>query len=460
MPPKQKPMTNDEKTNITPLPQKEEISTVSVVTLGCKVNQCDEASMIVELKRAGFRPLPFPSHADTYIINTCTVTAFADFQSRQLVRRALRINPQARVIVTGCLAQTQPGMPAAIEGVTVVAGNDHKHQIADLLSRPADDFPLVLAGDIFRQKNFPPLPVAGLTGRTRAFFKIQDGCDAFCTYCIVPYARGRSRSLPVAGVHDGVHRFAGEAFREIVLTGIHLGSYGQDLEPPTDLAGLVEGLLPQYRDVRFRLSSIEPLEITDDLLALFGRHENLCPHLHIPLQSGDDTILEKMKRGYDRAFFRSLTGRVVQSVPDIAIGADVMVGFPGEGEKEFTKTLSLLEELPLAYLHVFPYSERPGTAAMEMPGHVPDKIKKDRAKILRTLGAKKREAFSRKFLGRTVPVLVEGSPDKNTGLSKGFSHNYLPVLIGGGKACRANTLVHVKIGDYRRGRLTGEVVYG
>ena len=452
-------MMNDGLDNISQSKGRE-ITSFSVVTLGCKVNQCDGASMSLELENAGFRPVAFPSFADAYIINTCTVTAFADFQGRQLVRRAFRINPHARVIVTGCLAQTQPQVPAALGGVAVVAGNDHKHLIAQLLSRPAGDFPLVLAGDIFEQKNFPHLPAAGITGRTRAFFKIQDGCDDFCSYCIVPYARGKSRSLPVAGVCDGVRHFVRQGCSEIVLTGIHLGNYGQDLVPPTGLAGLLETLLSQNNNVRFRLSSIEPLEVTDDLLALFGRHENLCPHLHIPLQSGDDTILKKMKRSYDRDFFRSLINRVSLGVPDIAIGADVMVGFPGEGEKEFAQTLSLLEELPLAYLHVFPYSERPGTAAFGLPRKVPDKIKKERAAMLRTLGAGKREAFLQKFLGRTLPVLVEGSSGKNNGPAKGFSHNYLPVVLGRDTAGRANTIVRVKITAYHHGRLTGEVVYG
>lgn len=452
-------MMNDGLDNISQSKGRE-ITSFSVVTLGCKVNQCDGASMSLELENAGFRPVAFPSFADAYIINTCTVTAFADFQGRQLVRRAFRINPHARVIVTGCLAQTQPQVPAALGGVAVVAGNDHKHLIAQLLSRPAGDFPLVLAGDIFEQKNFPHLPAAGITGRTRAFFKIQDGCDAFCSYCIVPYARGKSRSLPVADVSAGAHRFAGQGCKEIVLTGIHLGNYGHDLSPPVELARMLENLLPQNRQVRFRLSSIEPLEVTDAVLSLFDRHDNLCPHLHIPLQSGDDHILKKMKRGYDRNFYQSLINRVVREIPDIAIGVDVMVGFPGEGEGEFFRTLSLLEELPVAYLHVFPYSERPQTAALEMTPKVADKTKKERAATLRALGAKKREAFSRKFLGRMLPVLVEGSPDKKTGLPRGFSHNYLPVILTQGADCQTNTVVHAKIDGVCDGRLTGEVVYG
>lgn len=453
-------MMDNNKENTIPGRATGKIRSVSLVTLGCKVNHCDSASVAMELRRAGFNLAAFPSCADAYVINTCTVTAFTDFQARQLVRRALRANPHARVIVTGCLAQTQPQMLADIPGVSAVLGNDHKHLIAALLSRPVNDFPLVLAGDIFRQKNFPPLPAARLAGRTRAFFKIQDGCDAFCSYCIVPYARGKSRSLPVADVFAGAHRFAGQGCKEIVLTGIHLGNYGHDLSPPAELARMLENLLPQNRQVRFRLSSIEPLEVTDAVLSLFDRHDNLCPHLHIPLQSGDDHILKKMKRGYDRNFYQSLINRVVRQIPDIAIGVDVMVGFPDEGEGEFFRTLSLLEELPVAYLHVFPYSERPQTAALEMMPKVADKTKKERAATLRALGAKKREAFSRKFLGRVLPVLVEGSPDKKTGLPRGFSHNYLPVILTQGADCQANTVVYAKIDGGRDGHLTGEVVYG
>lgn len=431
---------------------------VGLTTLGCKVNQCDSAALAENLQSAGFSLVPFNAFADAYVINTCTVTASADFQARQLIRRALKKNPLARVIVTGCYAQTQPRMLADIEGVTHVVGNDRKHKIAELLGQPVPDSPRILAGDIFLQTRFPSAPASKLTGRTRAFFKIQDGCDAYCSYCIVPFARGPSRSLPLPGVLDGARNFIAQGFREIVLTGIHLGDYGRDLKPATSLTCALEGLLSQNPTTRFRLSSIEPNEISDELLALPEHYQNLCPHLHIPLQSGDDGILKRMKRRYDTAFYRDLLDRVTRTWADVAIGIDVLAGFPGEGEKEFRHTLELLEKLPAAYLHVFPYSERPGTASVELQPKVPAMVKKERAIALRALGAKKREAFARRSLGKILPVLVEQARDKNTGLARGFSHNYLPVLLDKSPASLVNTVVNVRIEQIRDGKLTGRVL--
>ncbi|NLA40374.1 MAG: tRNA (N(6)-L-threonylcarbamoyladenosine(37)-C(2))-methylthiotransferase MtaB [Smithella sp.] len=431
---------------------------VGLTTLGCKVNQCDSAALAEDLQSAGFSLTPFNTFADAYVINTCTVTAFADFQARQLIRRALKKNPLARVIVTGCYAQTQPRTLAALEGVSFVAGNDRKHKIADLLGRPAPDSPQILVGDIFLQTRFPSAPASKLTGRTRAFFKIQDGCDACCSYCIVPFARGRSRSLPLPDVLDGARNFVNQGFREIVLTGIHLGDYGRDLKPETSLICALESLLSGHPETRFRLSSIEPNEISDELLALPGHYRNLCPHLHIPLQSGDDGVLKRMKRRYDADFYSDLLDRVSRTWDDVAIGIDVLVGFPGEGEKEFRRTAELLEKLPAAYLHVFPYSERPGTASVELQPKVPATIRKERAAVLRALGAKKREAFARRFLGKNLPVLVEQARDKNTGLARGLSHNYLPVLLDKSPASLVNKFVNVRIEQIRDGKLTGRVL--
>ena len=432
---------------------------IGLTTLGCKVNQCDAAALSKILQDCQHIIVPFNSIADVYIINTCTVTAFADFQARQLIRRATRTNPGARIIVTGCYAQTQAEALAGIDGVTLVAGNDQKHRIADLLTCPVSEAQKIVAGDIFRHTEFLSAPVSRLMDRTRAFLKIQDGCDSFCTYCIVPYARGKSRSLPHQSVLDGVRDFIEQGCREIVLTGIHLGYYGQDLFPRIDLTRLLEPILSDNPDVRFRLSSIEPNEISSALLGLFGQYKNLCPHLHIPLQSGDDAILQMMKRQYDAAFFRSLISKVAAASPDIAIGMDVMVGFPGEGETQFDQTRKLLSDLPVAYLHVFPYSERPGTAATAFHPKVPEKIKKERAAILRELGAKKREAFSLRFLGQTLPVLVERTKDKKTGLAKGFSHNYLPVILDKQPASLVNTIVRARAEQYQDGKLTGRVIH-
>ncbi|MBP7231185.1 MAG: tRNA (N(6)-L-threonylcarbamoyladenosine(37)-C(2))-methylthiotransferase MtaB [Syntrophaceae bacterium] len=429
---------------------------VALTTLGCKVNQCDSAAMADQLKAADFELIPFSAPADAYIINTCTVTAIADFQARQLIRRAFRQNPSACIVVTGCYAQTQSSSLAGMEGVTLVVDNEQKYQISKILY------------DIMNIESSPRTQKAvwkeqlistpsRLSGRTRAFFKVQDGCNAFCSYCIVPFARGRSRSLPASRLLEGIHQFVAQDYREIVLTGIHLGDYGRDLQPRTNLAKTLALFLPKYADVRFRLSSIEPKEITEELLELFLLYDNLCPHLHIPLQSGDDTILRAMKRGYDGSFYRMLIEKAVKSIAHIAVGVDVMTGFPGEGEQEFHNTMELLTNLPIAYLHVFPYSERPGTEALNLHPKVSEKVKKERATILRELGKRKKETFSRRFLGQILPVLVEHSKDKKTGLWKGISHNYLSVLLQQASCASVNQLVNVRIEQYQENRLRGNV---
>jgi len=429
-------------------------------TLGCKVNQCDTTALAGDFEKRGCRIVPFGKPADIYIINTCTVTAYADAQARQLIRKAKRANPSARIIVTGCLAQTRPEEVAAVDGVSLIVGNDQKHQLFDLLklnetpekAAPRDDGP--------HKTPFLSAPAATHSGRTRAFFKIQDGCDAFCTYCIVPYARGRSRSLPAGEVLRGAQACVDLGFREIVLTGIHLGHYGHDLSSNPNLTALLEKLLTLHPAIRFRLSSIEPNEISQELIALFGRHANLCPHLHIPMQSGDACVLKRMNRTYSPAQYRRAVEDAVSAVPDIAIGADVMVGFPGESDQAFDRTVSLLFDLPVAYLHVFPYSERPKTEAASLEPKVPEKIKKERAAILRRLSDQKREAFSRRFIGRTLSVLVEQTRDKKTGLARGFSLNYLPVVLDDVKILQGNQVVDVRAQHYESGKLYGRLQHG
>ncbi len=433
---------------------------VGLATLGCKVNQCETAALAEALREKGFLSVSFNSFADIYIINTCTVTAFSDFQSRQLIRRAKRANPRAKIIVTGCYAQIASAVIAAIDGVSMVVGNSQKNIIPELLQNENNYSHFVLVDDIFLQRYFCNMPLSEFSGRTRAFLKIQDGCNSFCSYCIVPFARGKSRSLPPDNLLAAVTKFAEKGYREIVLTGIHLGAYGYDLNPPANLTNILTQMLHSRLEVRFRLSSIEPHEITDDLLHLFIKKDNLCPHLHIPLQSGDDKILGLMKRDYDVAFYRKQIEKITASIKDISIGVDVMVGFPGEGDVEFNNTLCLLQDLPVAYFHIFPYSERPGTAAEKLYPKVPEKIKKERAAILRDLGAKKREKFTSRFLGEKLVVLVEITKDNKTGLMKGFSQNYLPVLLQTNEFSCANRIVTVCANKLENGKLYGKIVSG
>jgi len=433
---------------------------VGLTTLGCKVNQYELAALAEDLQQKDYFLVPFNSFADVYIINTCTVTAFSDFQARQLIRRAHRANPQAKIIVTGCYAQIAAANIATIEGVTLVVGNDQKNTIPELLQSDSTETCRILAGDIFQQKEFRSMPLSRFIGRTRAFLKIQDGCNSFCSYCIVPFARGKSRSMPEHEVLNAVANFSGQGYREIVITGIHLGAYGHDLNPPANLADMIHQIIDQTVNIRIRLSSIEPGEITDDLLHLFNKKDIICPHLHIPLQSGNDKILKLMKRDYDAAFYRKLIEKIAATVNDVAIGVDVMVGFPAEGEEEFNSTLGLLQDLPVAYLHVFPYSERPQTLAQKIQPKVTESVKKQRAAILRSLGAKKREEFTLRFLGKDLQVLVEKIKDKKTGLMKGFSQNYLPVLIDKSDSSALNKVVIVQTQDIRDGKLYGKIVHG
>jgi threonylcarbamoyladenosine tRNA methylthiotransferase MtaB len=430
---------------------------VAVATLGCKVNQCESAGLTEALAARGMTPVPFAGEADCYIINTCTVTGRTDYQSRQLIRRAIRNNPAAKVLVTGCYAQRAPEEIARIPGVSIVAGNAEKEGIPALLDALAPAGPRLLVGDIGEQRDISRLGATRFPGHTRAFLKIQDGCGGACSYCIVPRTRGPSRSLPPAEVRGRIARIAGEGYREVVLTGIHLGAYGRDLRPATTLTALLNGLATEAPVERLRLSSIEPREITDELIALFAGDRLLCRHLHIPLQSGDDRILAAMNRDYDGAFFRALVARILRAVPDMAVGIDVLAGFPGETEAAFLNTLRLLTEIPAAYLHVFPFSRRPGTPAALMAGQVPEEVKSGRAARLRAIGAKKREAFAARFIGRPTDVLLETRRDRATGFRLGLSDHYLSVAVR--DAGDANRIVRVLPESFADGRLLAEVIH-
>jgi threonylcarbamoyladenosine tRNA methylthiotransferase MtaB len=425
--------------------------------LGCKVNQCESAALIEDLQNNDFSLVPFHAVADVYIINTCTVTAFSDFQARQLIRRAHRTNPQARILVTGCYAQIASDDIAAMEGVSFVVGNDRKNRITGLLRTENTATARIFTNDISRQTEFFGMPLTRFPGRTRAFLKIQDGCNSFCSYCIVPFARGKSRSMEAPEVLQAAANLVGGGYREIVLTGIHLGTYGHDLSPATNLTDLLPAMINHRWNTRIRLSSIEPREITTDLLNLFSNDDLLCPHLHIPLQSGDDKILDSMKRDYSSRFYRHLIENICAQIGNIAIGADVMVGFPDEGEKEFKNTFDLLNDLPVAYLHVFPYSERPGTLAHKIGPKVPETIKKERSLVLRDLSAQKHQKYASQFLGKNLQVLVEKTKDKKTGLMKGFSQNYLPFLLSGNISA-INKIVTARAEKYQDGKLYGKII--
>ena len=429
---------------------------IAITTLGCKVNQFESAAFASAFAERGCTLVPFHSEAEVYVINTCTVTSRAGQQSRQLVRRALQ-HPGARVVVTGCYAQMAPETVLDMaEQPVVIVGNGNKHLLVDAaLSERQSDL-VMLMGQIRRKTEILDLPGRRFPGRTRAWLRIQDGCDNFCSYCIVPFTRGRSRSLPLAGVLRQAGVFAAEGYRELVVTGINVGKYGLDLAEGETIYSLLDRLCAEFPDIRLRLSSIEPTEVNDRLLDIARGRANFMPHFHIPLQSGDDQVLTRMNRRYGRTVFAAMIRRVHAALPDAAIGCDVLAGFPGETDQEADNTLQLLTDLPVSYLHVFPYSRRPGTLAAANPHQLPGPVKEARVSRLRTLDTAKRLAFQERQQGRVHRVLVERR-DRKSGLLQGFSENYLPLRFPGGPD-RLHRVVPVRFDEVRDGQPFGCIV--
>jgi threonylcarbamoyladenosine tRNA methylthiotransferase MtaB len=429
----------------------------NITTLGCKVNQAESEAIAQELLDSEWSATTDCAGAEVCIVNTCTVTQKASMQSRQAVRQAIRANPGARIVVTGCYAQTAPQELDEIDGVDYVVGHDKKLSISRLLDTKengAGNMGVSSFRDIRRERQFQLMTTATSASRTRPFLKIQDGCDAFCTYCIVPFARGRSRSMPVENVLQSIEELAGAGFLEIVLTGIHLGAYGRDLQPANNLAGLMNRIENQKAIPRIRISSLEPFELTPEVIRQAADSDIFCRHFHIPLQSGDDGILKKMGRPYTSQEFDALINRIHRLMPDAAIGVDTLIGFPGESQAAFNNTYRLIEELPVSYLHVFPFSSRPGTPAAKMPDKIDPPALKSRSAKMRELGRQKRLQFYGRFLGKSVAVLIETKRDGSTGLLKGISSNYLPVLLDGPDELQ-NKIVEAKIEKLEEGRLYG-----
>jgi len=408
--------------------------TVAFATLGCKLNQYDTTEVQALLEAEGFRTVPFETPAQVYVINTCTVTARADYSDRQTIRRAVARNPDAVVVVTGCYAQTNPDAVASIPGVDVVLGTQDRQALPGLLHQARKRVrPLVQVSDVFQARTLPVIPVRHVApGHTRAFVKVQDGCQHRCSFCIVPFARGGSRSQAVEAVVDQVEALVSAGHVEVVLTGVDLGHYGWDLQPRTTLAALVKRLL----DVRalgwLRLSSVLPAYFTEELIELIVGDRRICRHLHIPLQSGADRVLRAMRRPYIVRMYRTLVERLASAIPDLGLGADVIAGFPGETDADFEATAALVEALPFSYLHVFSYSDRRGTeAARGTAPRVASVTIRQRTTRLRSLGASKQAAFRRAQLGRELPVLVLERREREAGRLVGLTDNYLELAFAG-----------------------------
>jgi threonylcarbamoyladenosine tRNA methylthiotransferase MtaB len=424
---------------------------VSFWTLGCRLNQHDTAAMRGDLARAGYAAVRPGEEPDVVVVNTCTVTARADQEARQLIRRLAREHPRARLVVTGCYAQRAPAEVAALPGVTRVLGTAERDRITAELGSPAG---IAVAPARARRELPEAAPVA--FGRTRALLKVQDGCDSFCAYCIVPYVRGRSRSLPIPAALDQARRLLGAGFHELVVTGADLGAYGRDLdgEKGGHLPRLVEALLELSGAHRVRLSSIEPHKVDPALVSLLGAQPRLCRHLHLPLQSGSASVLRAMRRPYTPRDYVDLIERIAAR-GTVAIGSDVIVGFPGEEERHFEETLRLIERLPLTYLHVFRYSPRPGTRAAEAPsGALPSAAAaRERSERLRSLGVAKQRAFLRDLVGSELDAVLE-RPDR-TGVAHAMTDVYAPVRLSGQPAMRGRFRVRVE--SLENGVLAGAV---
>ncbi len=431
--------------------------TFKIITLGCRVNQYESAYLNEALVNAGLRRAVKGERADISVINTCIVTQRASHQSRQAIRKAIRENPEGMVAAVGCYAQVFPDELTRIQGIGMIAGNRAKGELPGLLINAAQS-----GQKTFVLKDFDPkmefefLGIKKFPGRTRANLKIQDGCQSFCTYCIVPFARGPYRSLPPSKVLTMVGSLADEGYREVVFTGIHLGKYGTDLEGGVNLNGLLRSLGREGFPVRIRLSSLHPDEIDEELVDMAASEKWLCRHFHISLQSGDDGILKKMNRKYTIHEFSKLVETIYDRAPLAALGIDIISGFPGEDKSAHENTCSLINDLPVSYLHVFPFSARPGTGAASLSGQMdPGEIKK-RAAELRCLGQTKREAFHHGCLNKNFLVLAERWYSKEKNIFQGTSDNYLPVVFPSDKDVKGR-LVSVNMKRVEKGKVTGRV---
>jgi threonylcarbamoyladenosine tRNA methylthiotransferase MtaB len=478
------------------------MATFFIEQFGCRATQADAAAIERQLLERGYAATPDANCADVVVVNTCTVTAAADLRARQVIHAIHRENPGARIVVTGCYAQRAPEELARLGGVSWVVGNSHKPEIPRLIGEmtplppqgPGAGFvplatlargkPLaatargipaasiaekspalgrgpakILTGNILDERELFFAPIeGGESGHTRPVLKIQDGCDSRCSFCVIPQVRGRSRSLAPDRVLEEIRKLAASGAREIVLSGIDLGSYGRDLKPRAELGELLRRIVDETPIERLRVSSIEPMEVTEDLIALFAASERLARHFHMPLQSGSDRILAAMRRWYRAEHYARRAALVRGWLPDAAIGADVIAGFPGETEEDYRATLRLIERLPLTYLHVFSFSARPGTPAAEMQDHVPDAVTRRRARELRALGEEKKSAFRRAQAGSLLRVLTLHGDGQDFGgpWTQALSGNYVQVRVAG--RWPANQFLNVQAAGERDGHLTGKAL--
>ena len=434
---------------------------IAFYTLGCKVNQSDTASMEGIFRRAGYEVVDFGSPADVYLINTCVVTNTGQRKSRQIINRAVRHNPLSLIVVTGCYPQTAPEEVRAIAGVDVIIGNQERARIVELVEQALENKHTEILDNVQKMTvdtKFEELGVGTETDKTRAFLKIQEGCNQYCTYCIIPYARGPLRSRSLESIRSEVAKLVEAGYKEVVLIGIHLGCYGKELAKEgkhITLYDAVQAVLSVEGMCRVRLGSLESVEVEPRLLELMANEPRLCKHLHLPLQSGCDKILQAMHRPYDTARFTQLLQQIRAQVPDVAITTDIIVGFPGETEEDFATTLAFAEKCGFAKMHIFPYSKRKGTPAEKMPNQVDEAVKGERAARLAAVDEKLHQAMLKQMVGKTEEVLFEQPVDAVH--MEGLCGPYLRVVVPGTSEL-ANTIAQVKITGIVDDWLTGEIV--
>ncbi len=430
------------------------VSTFYVENFGCRATQADGAGIERDLLESGHQRALTPTDATLVVLNTCTVTASADQDVRSAIRRVHRANPDARILVTGCYAQRAPQELAAIPGVDWVVGNSHKAQVAEIVSAPVPQAsagfvpvehlaPQILVGDIFAHTELRAAPVFAGAGydKTRPNLKVQDGCDNRCSFCIIPFVRGQSRSLALDEVVRQIEALVEAGYREVVISGINLGRWGRDFDRPRRFEDLVRAILDRTALEKLRLSSIEPMDWSDELIEMVASCRRIARHVHAPLQSGSDRILRRMHRKYRPWHYEERIRRVRERIPEAAIGADVMVGFPGETDADFEQSRRFIESLPFTYLHVFTYSSRPGTPTASMPGQVPGPVARERNRVLRELAAEKNRAFRESFVGRELPAITLDV--RSCDSTEALTDNYLKLELHGQHA--PNQWLHAKI---------------
>ena len=430
---------------------------VAFHTLGCKVNQHDSAIMAALFQDAGYTIVDFNDKADVYVVNTCTVTHLSDRKSRQMIRRAAGENPDATVVVCGCYAQTAKNELEALDEVDLIIGTNERHCVVEAVEEfRANHVKTAYMPDDDELFVYEDLPHERVSGMTRAYVKVQEGCDQFCAYCIIPYARGPLRSRSEEDTIAEINMLVDKGYKEVILTGIHLGAYGRGVKDQTcDLTGLCRRILDETKIERLRLGSLEGIEVTDELIDMIATNPRMAQHLHLPLQSGCDRTLEAMRRPYDSEAFRDMMRSIRQRVPDIAITTDLMVGFPDETEEDFKESLVFCNDIAFANMHIFKYSMRGGTPAAAMTGQIDPQIKERRAKQMADVAQKNKHEYEQRFVGKTLRILVE--EQNKEGLWTGHSSNYLFVAFPG-EGIQSGDFVDVKLTEAGKNRLLGEII--